>query len=211
MLAAQHARQHDPEVSLRDEAGAAELLRRIRARVAAEVKRLRRELAPVADETGPPAAAQWPHLAAGNGKAAQSAGSSSAAAARARLTRMEAFERALDGIVPGDLRGEWAGPGSIVVVEDAASGEREECVLMPGNAGPLGPGYVSLTSPLGEAVAGRGAGATVAVALPDAVRLVRIVAVRTLREVMGVDASDLETAPGSRRRPDVLEPVTGPA
>ncbi len=201
MIAAEHARRHDPDFAMRDDAAAAELLRRIRARVGAEVKRLQRELAPVEEEPRRSGAGQRTRIGSRTGEAVVVPGNSPEAAVRARLTRMKAIERALDGVVPGDLRGEWAGPGSIVVLEDAAGGEREEFLLMPGDVEHLGSGYMSLSSPIGQAVAGRGTGATVAAVLPDGVRTLRIVALRTLCALVGVDASDLERRPALAAAP----------
>lgn len=186
----------------RDESGGAELLRRVRSRVDAEVRRLERELSAYEDEWPRPPSGPRQRFAAGRDRLsteALAAYAPTATAASARLDLMRQLERALAGIGPGDLCDEWAGPGSIVSLEEIASGERFEYMLMPGEVADVAAGHVSLASPIGQAVQGRGVGATVEVRLPAGTRTFRIRSLTTLPVLVGATARDQDRAARPRR------------
>ena len=204
MIAPMSAGEAERQLALRDEAAGSELLRRLRTRVAAEVRRLERELTAFQDEWPRPPGNARQRFATGpawTGPAAATLGgyAPTAGAARARLALMRQLERALADVGPGDLYPEWAGVGSIVMLEDVASGERFEYLLMPGDVADLDAGHVSLASPIGRAVLGRGVGATVEVALPGGRRTFRIRSLTTLPVLLGATARDLDESGRSQR------------
>ncbi len=93
---------------------------------------------------------------------------------------------ALASSQPRDLPPDGAGLGSMLTLEDCLTGEHREYLLMTGDLVDLEGGQVSLGSPIGRAVIGEPAGATVDVALPRGVRSYRIAALTTLPEMLGL-------------------------
>ena len=87
---------------------------------------------------------------------------------------------ALDVLEPGSLPEQGAGFGSTVEVLDLLTNERRSYTLMVGSLMDIDAGHVSLASPVGQALLGRGIGSNVAVALPHRVLKLRIVGLTTI-------------------------------
>lgn len=85
---------------------------------------------------------------------------------------------------PEALPAQGAGFGSRVRVEDCADGTRTTYTLMAGPLLDIDDGQVSLASPLGQALLGASAGDVVAVETPQRRRTLRVVGVRTLRQLV---------------------------
>lgn len=83
---------------------------------------------------------------------------------RARIGHLEALLNQATIVDEQPGRTDVVSLGSRVTVEDAATGRRHTYTLVAWNDG--GPASVSAASPLGQAILGRAAGATVAVDLP---------------------------------------------
>lgn len=77
-----------------------------------------------------------------------------------------------------------AGFGSTVVVEDVDRGVRDRFTLMAGPLLDIDAGQVSLASPVGQALLGAEVGDVVRVQTPQRLRTLRVVALRTLRDVV---------------------------
>ncbi|HEX6308161.1 MAG TPA: GreA/GreB family elongation factor [Longimicrobiales bacterium] len=77
-----------------------------------------------------------------------------------------------------------AGFGSSVLVEDLDTGDTERCTLMAGALLDLDDGHVSLASPIGQALLGATGGEIIEVETPQRRRRLRVLAVRTLRELL---------------------------
>lgn len=78
-----------------------------------------------------------------------------------------------------------AGFGSTIVAEDMDQGVREQFTLMTGPLLDLDGGQVSLASPVGQALLGATPGDVVHVKTPQRLRRLRVVALRTLHDVIG--------------------------
>jgi transcription elongation factor GreA len=87
-----------------------------------------------------------------------------------------------------------AGLGSSVVVDDIDTGARETYVLMTGALLDIDGGQVSLASPIGQALLGVTGGEVVTVATPQRTRRLRVLSVRTLRDLLD---DDLVAAPAA--------------
>ena len=95
---------------------------------------------------------------------------------------------------PGAIPAGRAGYGSVVRVRDVASGKEESYTLMAGDFIDLDEGQVSLASPIGHALLGRGVGEPVAVVTPRGERQYEVVGLVTLPMKLGVVAGGKDAA-----------------
>ncbi len=75
------------------------------------------------------------------------------------------------------------GLGSEVVVEDESTGEKETYSLVFGDSVEFEEGHVSMSSPIGRSLVGKGGGESTILKLPAKVRRLRIVGLRTIHEM----------------------------
>ena len=75
------------------------------------------------------------------------------------------------------------GLGSEVVVEDENTGEKETYSLVFGDSVEFEEGHVSMSSPIGRSLVGKGVGESTILKLPAKVRRLRIVGLRTIHEM----------------------------
>jgi len=95
----------------------------------------------------------------------------------------------LAGATPSNLatvRHERAGFGARVLVQDVDTGETETHHVMASNAMDLDCNHVSMESPLGAALLGKEADDVVHVATPSGLRRLRVLAVRSLLDLLEV-------------------------
>jgi transcription elongation factor GreA len=104
---------------------------------------------------------------------------------QARVHFLHGTLSALDGVSPGMLPARGAGFGSRVRLIDLDTGARIEYTLMVGDSIDLDAGQISLASPVGQALLGRGEGAEVVVATPAGRRRLRILSVERLEDGLG--------------------------
>lgn len=95
-----------------------------------------------------------------------------------RLTQLSSIDIAR---IPPDK----AGLGSKVVVEEASNGARETYHLVFGDAVELEEGHVTMGSPIGRALVGKGVGDEVVLKLPTKVRRLTVVELVTIHESGG--------------------------
>lgn len=75
------------------------------------------------------------------------------------------------------------GLGSEVVVEDESTGEKETYSLVFGDSVEFEEGHVSMSSPIGRSLVGKGVGESTILKLPAKVRRLRIVELRTIHQM----------------------------
>jgi transcription elongation factor GreA len=75
------------------------------------------------------------------------------------------------------------GLGSEVVVEDEGTGEKEKYSLVFGDSVEFEEGHVSMSSPIGRSLVGKGVGESTILKLPARVRRLRIVELRTIHQM----------------------------
>jgi transcription elongation factor GreA len=75
------------------------------------------------------------------------------------------------------------GLGSEVVVEDESTGEKEKYSLVFGDSVEFEEGHVSMSSPIGRSLVGKGVGESTILKLPAKVRRLRIVELRTIHQM----------------------------
>ena len=103
---------------------------------------------------------------------------------QATVARLGQLAAGLAIIDPEALPVRGAGYGSTVVVENIKSGSRAEYTLMVGPLVDIDANQVSLASPIGQALIGRGAGEEIVFVTPQGPLRMRIIAVTTLMESM---------------------------
>ena len=74
------------------------------------------------------------------------------------------------------------GLGSVVVVEDERTGTRETYNLVFGDSVDFEDGHVSMGSPIGRALLGKGIGETAVLKLPTVVRRLKVVELTTIHQ-----------------------------
>ena len=107
-----------------------------------------------------------------------------AAELQSLVARLGQLMAGLSIIDPEQLPSAGAGYGSVVVVQNMRSGEREEFTLMAGPLVDIDAGQVSLASPIGRALVGCEPGNEIVFATPLTPRRLRVIAVTTLMESM---------------------------
>jgi transcription elongation factor GreA len=75
------------------------------------------------------------------------------------------------------------GLGSEVVVEDENTGEKETYSLVFGDSVEFEEGHVSMSSPIGRSLVGKGVGESTILKLPAKIRKLRIVELRTIHQM----------------------------
>ena len=94
---------------------------------------------------------------------------------RQRLSKLSAVDTAQ---IPPDK----VGLGSRVTVEDERTGARERYSLLIGDSVEFEDGHVSMGSPIGRALLGKGLGETAILKLPASVRRLKVVELQTIHQ-----------------------------
>src|SRR5512140_2441083 len=94
---------------------------------------------------------------------------------RQRVGRCSAIDSAQ---IPEDK----GGLGSEVIVEDEKTGAKETYNLVFGDSVEFEDGHVSMSSPIGLALVGRGVGETTILKLPATIRRLKIIKIKTIHE-----------------------------
>ena len=108
---------------------------------------------------------------------------------QARLGQLTQRVTKLANIDVAQIAVDKAGLGSRVVVEDDATKRRETYELVFGDAGELQEGHVTMASPIGLALQGKGIGDPAIFKLPKSIRRLTIVELTTIHER---DADELQ-------------------
>jgi transcription elongation factor GreA len=101
---------------------------------------------------------------------------------QARLGQLSQRLSKLASIDVTQISRDKVGLGSRIVVEDQASKERETYHLVFGDSIEFEDGHVTMSSPIGRAMLGRGTGETVLLKLPERTRTLKIVALVTIHD-----------------------------
>jgi len=101
---------------------------------------------------------------------------------QARLGQLTQRLSKLSQIDPTQIPTDKVGLGSIVTVEDERSGARETYSLVFGDAMEFEEGHVSMGSPIGRALVGKGVGDDIVLKLPAVTRRLRIVELTTIHQ-----------------------------
>lgn len=103
---------------------------------------------------------------------------------QARLNHLTQRAGELSKIEEGAIATDRVGFGSKVLLEDVASGDRTEYVIVFGDFIDLDTNQISMASPIGRALLGRQLGEEVAVQLPRGERTYRLVELVTLPQMV---------------------------
>jgi transcription elongation factor GreA len=101
---------------------------------------------------------------------------------QARLGQLRQRLSKLSQIDPAQIPTDKVGLGSTVIVEDTKSKARETYNLVFGDAAEFEEGHVSMASPIGRALVGKGVGDTTILKLPTMTRTLKIVDLKTIHE-----------------------------
>ena len=101
---------------------------------------------------------------------------------QARLGQLTQRLSKLSQIDPTQIPSDKVGLGSVVTVEDERSGEREKYSLVFGDAMEFEEGHVSMGSPIGRALVGKGIGDLVVLKLPAVTRRLKVVELVTIHQ-----------------------------
>lgn len=101
---------------------------------------------------------------------------------QARLGQLHMRLSKLSQIDPTQIPSDSVGLGSRVVVEDEKGG-RETYDLVFGDSIELEDGHVSMASPIGKALVGKGVGDLVVLKLPARTRRLKIISLKTIHEM----------------------------
>src|SRR3982751_497410 len=101
---------------------------------------------------------------------------------QARLGQLTQRLTKLSSIDPSQISHDKVGLGSIVVVEDERTKARETFSLVFGDAPELLEGHVSMASPIGKALVGKGVGDLVILKLPASTRRLTVVELKTIHQ-----------------------------
>jgi transcription elongation factor GreA len=102
---------------------------------------------------------------------------------QARLGQLRQRLSKLSSIDVAQIPSDKVGLGSKVTVEDEKTGEKENYSLVFGDSVEFEEGHVSMSSPIGLALVGRGVGDTTILKLPATMRRLKIVALKTIHEL----------------------------
>src|SRR5688572_21345869 len=102
---------------------------------------------------------------------------------QARLGQLRQRLSKLSQIDVSQIPNDQVGLGSRVVVEDQGSGERETYFLVFGDAVEVEDGHVTMSSPIGRALIGKGVGDDVVLKLPAITRRLKVVELATIHEM----------------------------
>ena len=106
---------------------------------------------------------------------------------QARLSQLTERVTKLANIDVTQISPDKVGLGSRVVVVDEQTKERETYELVFGDAGELKDGHVTMGSPIGRALQGKGIGENALLKLPSRLRRLTIVELTTIHERSGDD------------------------
>ena len=101
---------------------------------------------------------------------------------QARLGQLRQRLSKLSQIDVSQIPSDKVGLGSHVVVQDEKTGERETYSLVFGDSVEFEEGHVSMSSPIGLSLVGRGVGDTTILKLPAKTRKLKIVELKTIHE-----------------------------
>jgi transcription elongation factor GreA len=101
---------------------------------------------------------------------------------QARLGQLRQRLSKLSSIDVSQIPPDKVGLGSEVTVEDEKTGSKETFNLVFGDSVEFEEGHVSMSSPIGRALVGRGVGESTVLKLPAMVRHLRIVRLKTIHE-----------------------------
>lgn len=101
---------------------------------------------------------------------------------QARLGQLRQRLSKLSQIDISQIDHDKVGLGSEVVVEDERTGAREQYNLVFGDAD-FEEGHVSMASPIGRALVGKGVGDTAILKLPTMIRRLKVINIRTIHDV----------------------------
>lgn len=101
---------------------------------------------------------------------------------QARLGQLRQRLSKLSSIDVAQIPPDKVGLGSEVIVEDEQTGTKETYNLVFGDSVEFEEGHVSMSSPIGRALVGRGVGETTILKLPSMVRRLRILGLKTIHE-----------------------------
>ena len=101
---------------------------------------------------------------------------------QARLGQLRQRLSKLSSIDIKQIPADKVGLGSQVVVKDEATGEKESYSLVFGDSVEFEEGHVSMSSPIGLSLVGRGVGETTILKLPAKTRKLKIIGLKTIHE-----------------------------
>jgi transcription elongation factor GreA len=101
---------------------------------------------------------------------------------QARLGQLRSRLSKLSSIDIAQIPPDRVGLGSRVVVKDEKSGDREVYHLVFGDAVEFEEGHVTMSSPIGRALLGKGVGDEIVLRLPAATRRLKVVELRTIHD-----------------------------
>lgn len=101
---------------------------------------------------------------------------------QARLGQLRQRLSKLSSVDVSQIPPDKVGLGSKVVVEDERSGARETYNLLLGDSVEMQEGHVSMGSPIGRALLGKGVGETAILKLPASVRRLKVVELQTIHQ-----------------------------
>ena len=101
---------------------------------------------------------------------------------QARLGQLRQRLSKLSSIDVSQIPDDKVGLGSEVVVEDEGTGSRETFSLVFGDSVEFEEGHVSMSSPIGLALVGRGVGDSTILKLPAMTRRLKIVELKTIHQ-----------------------------
>ena len=101
---------------------------------------------------------------------------------QARLGQLRQRLSKLSSIDINQIPPDKVGLGSEVIVEDENTGSKETYSLVFGDSVEFEDGHVSMSSPIGLALVGRGVGDTTVLKLPASIRKLKIVKLKTIHD-----------------------------
>ncbi|MGH9420228.1 MAG: GreA/GreB family elongation factor [Thermoanaerobaculia bacterium] len=101
---------------------------------------------------------------------------------QARLGQLRQRLSKLSSIDISQIPTDKVGLGSRVLVEDEKTGMKETYNLVFGDSVEFEEGHVSMSSPIGLALVGRGVGETTILKLPASIRRLKIMKIKTIHE-----------------------------
>jgi transcription elongation GreA/GreB family factor len=158
-------------------AAGSEVFEALKSRLADRLERLSAELLALRGQSSP----------ADAGAAVTAEADATHRAIEARMRLLGQLASGLAEVVPAALPVDGVGYGSTVALEDLEEGGQEEYTLVTGQLIDPDAGQVSLASPVGQALLGRCIGDTVEIRTPQKLRRVRITALRTIHERLGLN------------------------
>ena len=102
---------------------------------------------------------------------------------QARLGHLSQRLSKLSSIDPSQIPSDKVGLGSTVVVEEEDTGARETYSMVFGDAVEFEEGHVSMGSPIGRALVGKGIGDLVVLKLPQRTRRLKIIELQTIHQL----------------------------